>query len=171
MYALNQKLLPALQSKLCEPLKFVERKGRMIARLTYKFDEQKTNNSISTSVFVSQNSYYLKIGNSIELFNSVKNSDDSFTNIERWGTTELFSKFISDLNGLNEKYDNINFLNKPKNGLFVKKQKQMFEQYFQTSTQNIEYFYTKKFIDELSNFIIDFMLQSYKMVNADWKVK
>ena len=169
LYALNQKLIPALESKLCEPLKFVERKGRMIAKLVYRFDEQKTNNSISISVFVSQNSYYLKLGNSIELFSSPKNSDDSYKNIERCDSTELFSKFVNDFENLNKKYDNINFTNKPVNGLFVKKQKQMFEQYFQLSTQNIEYFYTDKFIDNLSNFIIDFMTLSYKMVNSKWQ--
>ena len=171
LYALNQKLIPALQLKLREPLKFVERKGRMIAKLTYKFDERKSNNSVSISVFVSQNSYYLKVGNSIELFSSPKNSDDSFINLERWGTTELFSQFVTGFENLNKKYSNINFTNKPGSGLYVKKQKQLFEQYFQTSTQNIEYFYTSKFINNLSDFIIDFILESYKMVNADWQAK
>ncbi|RLD82030.1 MAG: hypothetical protein DRJ10_05465 [Bacteroidetes bacterium] len=171
LYALNQKLIPSLQSKLREPLKLIERKGRMIAKLNYKFDEQKSNNSVSISVFVNQNNYYLKIGNTIELFSSPKNSDDSFTNLERWGTTELFSQFVTDFENLNKKYSDINFTNKPRNGLYVKKQKQVFEQYFQISTQNIEYFYTSKFIDNLSDFIIDFMLESYKMVGADWQAK
>ena len=171
LYALNQKLIPSLQSKLREPLKLIERKGRMIAKLNYKFDEQKSNNSVSISVFVNQNNYYLKIGNTIELFSSPKNSDDSFTNLERWGTTELFSQFVTDFENLNKKYSDINFTNKPRNGLYVKKQKQVFEQYFQISTQNIEYFYTSKFIDNLSDFIIDFMLESYKMAGADWQAK
>ena len=171
LYGLNQKLLPALQLKIKKPLKLVERKGRMIAKLSYKFDEQKSNNSISISVFTMQNSYYLKLGSSIELFNSPKNCDNSFTNLERWGTTELFSNTISDFESLNNKYIDINFVNKPKNGLFVKNRKQMFEQYFQVSTQNIEYFYTSKFIEDLSSFIIDYMLLSYKTLNANWIVE
>ncbi len=171
LYGLNQKLLPVLQAKLREPLKLVERKGRMIAKLSYKFDEQKSNNWISISVFVKHNNIYLKVGNSIELFSSPKNNEDSFINLERWGTSELFNQFVSDFENLKEKYNDFNYTNKPKNGLFVKKQKQLFEQYFQISTQNIEYFYTSKFIDNLSDLIINFMLQSYKMVNADWLAK
>ncbi len=170
LYALNQKILPKLQQKLQKPLQFAERKGRMIAKLSYKFDNKKTNNWISISISVKQSNIYLSFGNNIELFYSPKNSDDSFINLERWGTTELFSNFSEDYKMLQNKYSDFSFVNRPKNGLFVKKHKQMFEQYFQISTQNIEYFYTSKFIDYLSDFIIDFMLQSYKITSANWQV-
>ncbi len=171
LYALNKKLLPKLQSKLRDPLKFVERKGRMISKLSYKFDEQKSNNWISISVFVKHNNIYLKVGNNIELFSSPENTGNGIDNMERKGKTEVFNQFIANFEDLNQKYSDFNYANKPKNGLYVKKQKQLFEQYFQTNTQNIEYFYISKFIDNLSEFIIDFMLHSYKMVNADWQAK
>ena len=78
LYALNQKLLPALKSKLQKPLKIVDRKGRMIAKLSYIFDDKKINNWIAISVFVKQNNIYLRLGNSIELFKSEKNIEDSY---------------------------------------------------------------------------------------------
>jgi len=171
LFALNKNLLPLLKSKLKEPLKFIERKGRMIAKLSYKFDEKKSNNSISISVFIKQNNIYLKVGNSIELFSSPENTENSIENLERKGKTEVFNQFIADFEDLNQKYNDFNFVNKPGNGLYVKKQKQLFEQYFQINTQNVEYLYTSKFIKKLSDFIIDFMLQSYKMTNADWQAR
>ena len=171
LYALNKKLLPLLQSKLQTPMKCVKRKGRMIAKLSYMFDEQKSNNWISISVFVKYNYIYLKIGNKIKLFNSSENTENSYKNIESRGKNEIFNQFVADFEDLKDKYSSFNYANKPKNGLFLKKQDQMFEQYFQITTQNIEYFYKKKFTETLSDFIIDFMQQSYKMANANWKPK
>ncbi|MBN1252419.1 MAG: hypothetical protein JXR51_04190 [Bacteroidales bacterium] len=143
----------------------------MIAKLSYIFDNQKSNNWISLSVFVKQNNIYLKVGNNVELFSSKENSENPYKNLEMWGTAEVFNQFVADFEDLSEKYSDFSYANKPKNGFYMKKDKQIFEQYFQISTQNIEYLYTSRFINKLSDFIIDFMLQSYKMLNADWRAK
>lgn len=171
LFALNQKLAPVLESKIVSPLKFVERKGRMIAKLSYKFDEQKNNNWISIFVYVKQNNIYLKLGCDTELFYSERNSDNPFKNMEMWGTTELFNQFSAEFEDLSTKYAEFNFSNKPKNGLSVKDKKQFLNQYFHTTTENAEYLYTSKFINNLGDFIIDFMKIIYKINKADWRAK
>lgn len=170
MYAINKKLLPALQSKLKSPLKIVERKGRMIAKLSYKFDEEKQDNWISVFVYVKFNNIYVKVGNEIGLF-TVNEASDAIQNIESLGKTEVFNQIIANYNELNQKYSSFSFVNKPGRGMFVEKQKQKFQLYFQSVADNLEYLYTDKFINELSNFIIDFMLRSYELKNTDWKAR
>lgn len=171
LFALHQKLEPVLKAKIVEPLKFVERKGRMIAKLSYKFDQQKTNNWISIFVYVKQNNIYLKLGCDTELFVSEQNTDDPFKNMEMWGTTELFNQFSAELDDLSAKYNEFNFSNKPKNGLSVNEKKQILTQYFHTTTENVEYLYTSKFINGLSDFVIDFMKIIYRITKADWRAK
>lgn len=169
LYALNKKLQPALRSKLKAPLKQVERKGRMIAKLSYRFDESKKNNWISIFVFVKFNKIYVKTGNAIELFSLKDDNNDSIQNIANRGKTEVFNQLVADFNDLNKKYKAFAFTNIPQKGLFVKKKKQFFEQYFQFVCENVEFLYTQKFIDELSRFIIDFMILSYKVAQTNWK--
>lgn len=171
LYALNTKLLPILKEKLCAPMQFIERKGRMISKLTYRFDNAKHNNTISVSVYVKQNNIYLQIGNSLTLFESDKLDDNGISNLELKGKVEVFNQIIADFSDLKEKYQELNYVKKPKNGLYIKGNKQMFEQYFHLNTQNIETFYTKKFIDNISNFMIDFMILSYKISNTNWLPK
>ncbi|MEN8119712.1 MAG: P-loop NTPase fold protein [Bacteroidota bacterium] len=171
LYALNKKLLPALKDKLKEPLKFVERKGRMIAKISYKFDEQKKNNSISVFVFVKHNNIYLKIGNSLELFTINEKLELPWNQIENRGKIEVFNQITADLKSLQRKYADFTLANTPRKGLIINKQTLILEQYFQLVTENIDYIYSDKIIDSISNFIIEFMQQSYKIVNTDWKAK
>ena len=95
----------------------------------------------------------------------------SFSNLKRILKTVIFNQFAANFDDLNEKYSDFYFAGKPKTGLYTKKYKQLFKQYFQTNIQNTEYIYTEKFIDNLSDLIIDFMLLSYKISNADWEAK
>jgi len=171
LFALNKKLQPALQKKLQEPLKQVERKGRMIAKITYQFDEQKSNNWISIFVFVKHNNLYVKVGNAVELFPISGSNPDGHKNLESRGKTEVFNQIVADYNELNQKYSNFTYSNKPQNGLSVNKQTLVFEQYFQLVSENVEYIYTDKTIDELSSFIIDFMKLTYRVADTDWGEK
>ncbi len=171
LYALNQRLIPALKEKLREPLKFVERKGRMIAKLSYKFDEQKKNNTINLNVFVKHNSIYLQIGGIVELFEISDTAKEAWTNIEEKGKTEIFNQTVADFISLEEKYEQISLANTSRNALRIKNKNLVLEQKFQIVTENTEYLYSEKNIEELSNFIVDYMLLIYKIKNTDWEPK
>ncbi|MBN2892015.1 MAG: AAA family ATPase [Bacteroidales bacterium] len=168
LYALNEQLLPVLESKIISPLKFVKRKGRMIAKLSYVFDESKKNNSVSIYVFVKQNNIFVKIGGIIELFKYPDNGEDSIKNIERIGKIENFNQIIADFDDLVNKHKLFKYSSIPKNSLICEEHVQTLEQYFQFSTQFIESLYSKKFIEQLSSFIIDLMLEINKINNIIW---
>lgn len=171
LYALNQRLLPSLKEKLIEPLKFVERKGRMIAKLSYKFDEQKKNNTINLNVFVRHNSIYLQIGSSVELFSISDSTKEVWKYIEEKGKAEVFNQLSVDFKSLEDKYDVINMANTSRNALIIRNRHLVLMQKFQLVTENPEYLYSNKIIDQLSSFIIDYMQQIYKIKEIDWKPK
>jgi len=167
LVALNEKLLPVLQSKISAPLQFVERKGRIIAKLSYTFNK-KVNNSISIYLFVQQNYIYLKVGTVMKLFKKQGLTEDGIKNLQNLGKIENFNQIIAELDDLLIKHKTFKFFNKPKKGLLVRNDEQLFEQYFQFSTQNIEILYSKNFIESLSNFIIDFMNEVMNINQIVW---
>ena len=170
-YALNQRLLPTIKNKLKEPLKFVERKGRMIAKLSYKFDEQKKNNSINLEVFVKHNNIYLQISGVVELFEITAPQKEAWAIIEEKGKTEVFNQITADFISLEEKYEHINLANTSRKGLNKKNKLLTLGQKFQIITENTEYLYSEKIINELSSFIVDYMLLIYKVKETDWNAK
>lgn len=171
LYALNQRLLPAVKSRLSEPLKFIERKGRMIAKLSYRFDERKKNNSISLSVAVKHNNICLAIGGSIELFTLSGSPTDPWKEIEKRGKAEGFNQISADFLSLENKYPQIRTAHTIRKGLFVKKERLALQQNFQVIGENTEFLYTDSFIDELSRFIIDYMQLIYKIQAVDREPK
>lgn len=171
LYALNQRLITNVKSKLTEPLKFIERKGRMIAKITYKFDEQKKNNTINLSVSVKHNNIYLQIGGIVELFAVSDKTLEAWKQIEENGKTEVFNQISADFISLEEKYEQIKLSNTTRNGLHIKKEFLVLEQNFQIVTENTENLYSEKMIDELGSFIVDYMQLIYKIKKTDWNPK
>ena len=171
LFALNKKLLPAIKNKLTKPLKFVERKGRMIAKITYKFDEQKKNNTISVVVFVKHNNIYLKIGSNIALFPNSNKEKEIWKYIEEKGKSEVFNQIVADFKTLEKKYSQIQLANTTRSGLYVKNKHVVLEQNYQIVAENIEYIYSDKTIEELSSFVIDYMQIIYKIKLINWKPK
>ncbi len=173
LYALNKKLLSAIDSKLTEPLKFIERKGRMIAKITYKFDDQKKNNTIGVAVFVKHNDIYLKIGSNLELFPiSVKEKEKNvWQYIVEKGKSEVFNQISADFNTLEKKYKYIKLANVTRSGLNIRKNNVALEQNYQIVVENTEYLYSDELIGELSSFIVDYMLLIYDMKKINWQMK
>lgn len=169
LYALNQRLLPAIKEKLTEPLEFVERKGRMIARITYKFDNQKKNNTVSLAVFSKHNNIYLKIGDTIELFSVSDTNKDAWQYLEEQGKTEVLNQIAADFMSLENRCDHIRLANTTRSGLFLRNKYVVLEQNYQIVTDHTEYLYSDSIIDELSRFVIDYMKMIYKIKNIDWK--
>ncbi|MBN2522665.1 MAG: hypothetical protein JXB24_05290 [Bacteroidales bacterium] len=168
LYALNQRLLPAIKEKLTEPLEFVERKGRMIARITYKFDNQKKNNTVSLAVFSKHNNIYLKIGDTIELFSVSDTNKDAWQYLEEQGKTEVLNQIAADFMSLENRCDHIRLANTTRSGLFLRNKYVVLEQNYQIVTDHTEYLYSDSIIDELSRFVIDYMKMIYKIKNIDW---
>jgi hypothetical protein len=168
LYALNQRLLPAIKEKLTEPLKFVERKGRMIARITYKFDNQKKNNTVSLSVFSKHNNIYLNIGDIIELFSVEDTKKEAWQYIEEQGKTEVLNQIAADFMSLENRFDQIRLANTTRSGLFLRNKYVVLEQKFQIVTDHTEYLYSDSSIDELSRFVIEYMKMIFKIKNIDW---
>jgi len=168
LYALNQRLLPAIKEKLTEPLKFVERKGRMIARITYKFDNQKKNNTVSLAVFSKHNNIYLKIGDTIELFSVADTNKEAWQYIEEQGKTEVLNQIAADFMSLENRCDQIRLANTTRSGLFLRNKYVVLEQNYQIVTDHTEYLYSDSSIDELSRFVIEYMKMIYKIKNIDW---
>jgi len=168
LYALNQRLLPAIKEKLTEPLKFVERKGRMIARITYKFDNQKKNNTVSLAVFSKHNNIYLKIGDTIELFSVADTNKEAWQYIEEQGKTEVLNQIAADFMSLENRCDQIRLANTTRSGLFLRNKYVVLEQNYQIVTDHTEYLYSDSIIDELSRFVIEYMKMIYKIKNIDW---
>lgn len=171
LYALNQRLQGAIKNKLVEPLQFVERKGRMIAKITYKFDNNKKNNTVNLSVFIKHNNIYLQIGTSIQLFALTPTHAQAWKYIEEKGKAEVFNQIAADFISLEMRYKQIKQANTTRNGLVVKNEQLELEQNFQIVTENTEYLYSDTIIDELSSFIIDYMLLIYKINQIEWKAK
>ena len=171
LYALNQRLIPTINQKLREPLKFVERKGRMIAKITYKFDKEKKNNTISLAVSIKHNNIYLQIGGIVELFAVSDVAKDAWTIIEQIGKTEVLNQISADFISLAEKYEQINLANTSRKALLIRKGHIALEQKFQIVAENTEYLYSETIIDELSNFIVDYMLLIYKIKEINWDPK
>jgi len=170
LYALNQRLLPAIKQKLVEPLKFIERRGRMIAKITYKFDEHNKNNSLSLSVSVKHNNIYLKIGGPIELFSIENVEKDVWQCIVDKGKTEVFNQVAAQFLSLEKKYPQIKLANTTRSGLFVKNNFVLLEQNFQIVAEQAEYVYADEIIDEISNFVIDYMILLYKITGLNWQI-
>jgi len=170
LYALNQRLLPAIKQKLVEPLKFIERRGRMIAKITYKFDEHNKNNSLSLSVSVKHNNIYLKIGGPIELFSIENVEKDVWQCIVDKGKTEVFNQVAAQFLSLEKKYPQIKLANTTRSGLFVKNNLVLLEQNFQIVAEQAEYVYADEIIDEISNFVIDYMILLYKITGLNWQI-
>lgn len=168
LYALNQRLTPAIKEKLTEPLKFVERKERMIAKLSYRFDEHRKNNSLNISVFIKHNNIYLQIGGIVELFKITNLSKEAWKHVAERGKTEVFSQISADFVSLENKYENVNLANTTRNALFLKKNYIALEQKFQIVAENTETLYSEKIIEELSSFIVDYMLLIYRVKQIDW---
>jgi gas vesicle protein len=171
LYALNQRLLPAIEQKLAEPLKFIERKGRMIAKITYKFDEQTKNNSISLSVSVKHNSIYLKVGASIELFAISETDKDVWQIVVDKGKTEVFNQLSADFLSLEKKYQQIKLANTTRSGLSLKNSAVYLDQNFQVVAENAEYLYAEECICEISSFVVDYMILLYKINELNWQTK
>ncbi len=171
LYALNQRLVPAISKILTDPLKFIERKGRMIAKITYKFDNQKKNNTINLAVFVKHNSIYLIIGGSVELFTISDTSKEAWKHIEENGKTEVFNQIVADFISLENKYEQINLANTTRNGLHIKNNYLTLEQKYHIVTENTEQLYCDEIINKLSSFIVDYMQLIYKIKEADWQPK
>jgi len=171
LFALNNRLLPAIKQKIAAPLKFIERKGRMIAKLTYKFDEQKKNNTINIAVFVKHNNIYLKTGGSVELFTVSNEEKEAWLHIEDKGKTEVFNQISADFMTLENKHTIMKLANTTRSGLYVKNKHVLLEQNYHMVVENIEYIYSDKNIEELGSFIIDYMQMIYKIKSIDWKPK
>ena len=171
LYALNHRLVPSIKAKLTEPLKFIERKGRMIAKLTYKFDEQKKNNTINLSVSIKHNNIYLQVGGIVELFLASDTSKEEWKQIEEKGKAEVFNQVTADFISLENKYKQIYLANTTRNGLHIKNKYLALEQKFQIVTENTEYLYSDVIINELSSFIVDYMLLLYKIKETNWNSK
>lgn len=155
MHALNQRLLPILKSKISAPFLDVERKGNMIAKLTYNFETEDKNVQVFVTIWSEFNNIYIKAGLDFTLFEQKEMKPDSLSNITNRGQLEVFNQLIADYNELNLKYENFNFENKPQNGLYIKGKNQKHKQFFQYATDSLDNIYSKLFLDELSNLIID----------------
>jgi len=169
LFAINKRPLPAIESKLVEPLKFVQRKGRMIAKVTYKFDEQKRNNTINISVFVKHNNIYIKIGGKVELFPIDNSEIGAWELVEERGKTEVFNQITADYLSLESEYANLRLANTARSALSVSSKCVVLEQNFQLVTENVEYIYSHETIEILSNFVVDYMRNIYEIRKLDWE--
>jgi hypothetical protein len=169
LYALNEKLLPLLKKKLRPPLSLAERSGRMVAKVTYKFEEKKGDQWVSVYVNVKHNNLLLTVGNHVGLFPVEGNSMDGLENLRRKGQMEYFNQLYSGFLDLEDRFPAFTLVRRPDKGLVVKKGTQVCEVSFQTYVESPEILYTSRFTETLSDFIIDFMVQSYQMSRGDWK--
>ncbi len=166
--ALNTKLLPILQNKLPDQFESVDRVGRVIAKINYGFVFNSHSNKVQVQLPLRYNRLAVKVGFSIVLFSSDKLAPNPLMNIETKGKTEYFRELASALIDLDEKYPSMHRITDNGAGLFIKKDKLMFENYFQTYVDSIDYIYTNKFLEILSDFIIQLAQISFKFTEGKW---
>ncbi len=170
-FSLNEKLLPILEQKLKSPFLSVERKGRIIARLPYQFSGERTSIRITIQLPVKNSNLAVKVGFHAELLSSENLVDDGWENLEQRGKTEYFRQLWSGLIDLDEKYPTFHQLTKPQNGLVIKKDKLSAEGFFQTYIDSVDHLYTQRFLEILSNFVIDLAIISLQFREGDWSPK
>jgi hypothetical protein len=169
LYALNKKLLPTLREKLQPEFPQLERKGRMIARITYRIGNENRDYRLKIDLSVRHNRIYLGVGTEAELIPLQADETDAWKALQVRGKTEVFNQKAAQIFGLNSKSDQLAMAHKPLNGLFVKSKKLIFGQRFHTVSSNTEIFYTDSFIAELSDFIRDFLLLMRDFQNENWE--
>lgn len=169
MYALNERLLPALKAKLTEPLEMVERKGRMIAKITYRFSTEKKNNTANVVVYVKHNNIYLRVESELELFEAAAPEKNAWQQLEQKGKAELFNQISADFISLENKHNQFQMAHTSISGLVVKKNHVCLNQQFQTIAETAEQIYATDFIENLSHFIIDYMKLIFSIKQTNWQ--
>jgi transcriptional regulator len=167
-FTINNKLLPILQNKLPQQFESVDRVGRIIAKINYGFVSNGKANKVMVQLPLRHNRLAVKVGFSIPLFGSDGLNENPIENIESLGKTEYLRQLTSKLIDLDEKYPSLHKLTPAGAGLFIKKDKLMFENYFQTYVDSIDYIYTNKFIETLSDFIIELAIISFQFTETEW---
>lgn len=167
-FTLNSKLLPLLQQKLKPPMLSVERKGRIIARLPYLFQEKDAGSRVIITLPVKQSNLAVKVGFVSDLFSSDAASEDGWKLLELRGKTEYFRELWSGLIDLADKYPAFHQLTRLQSGVVVKKGVLSAECYFQTYVESVDILYTHKFLETLSDFITDLALLSFRFSKGDW---
>lgn len=168
-YTINNKLLPILQEKLPKPFETVDRSGRIISKITYAFEIQGVFNKVIFQIPVKQHNLAVKIGFVSQILKSNTLNNEGVKNLEVRGKTEYFRQLCSSLIDLNEKYPTFHQITKPSSGLIVKKDKLIFEYYYRAYIESIEHLYTNKFLNEISNFIIDLAFISNRFSQSEWE--
>ena len=169
LYALNKKLLPALQEKLKSDFSQIERKGRMIARITYSIWNENESYRLKIDLAVRHNRIYLGVETEAALFPLKADETDVWKALQVRGKTEVFNQKAAQIFDLNNKTERLSLAHKPRTGLFIKSKQLQFRQSFQTVSSNTEIFYTDSFINELSDFIRNFLLIMKDFQNENWK--
>ena len=167
-FTLNNKLLPILQEKLPKSIEAVDRSGRIIAKISYAFIADGVTNKVILQLPVKHNNLAVKIGFVSQLLESNELHNEGVKNLEIRGKIEYFRQLCSNLIDLDEKYPSLHQISQPLSGLIVKKNKLIFENYFRIYVESIDHLYANKFLDEISNFITDLALISFKFSNGKW---
>lgn len=168
-FALNNLLLPILQNKLKTPLESVDRSGRIIAKITYAFVAGVATNKVIVQLPLRHNKLAVKVGFAIPLFSVGESQEDAMEILAIRGKKEHFRQLSSKLIDLDEKYPDLHKITPVGAGLFIKKGKVMFENYFQTYVDSVDYLYTSKFLESISDFVIDMAELSFEFSNGNWK--
>jgi hypothetical protein len=111
-------------------------------------------NRILIHLPIKHNQLAVKVGFEVDLFSADNLLEDGWKNLELQGKTEYFPQLAAGLIDLDEKYLAFHHLAKPEKFLIVKKEKLVFEDYFQTNADSVNLLYSQRFLETLSIIII-----------------
>ena len=167
-YALNDKLLPLLQSKLQPPLDSVDRSGRMIARIPYLYTAGEHATKILLALPVKHHNLTLKVGFQSELFYAENLHEDGWQNLADRGKAEMFQKQWADTTDLADQFPSFHQITLRQHALLSKKHKQLVECYFQTWVESVDHLYSGRFLEQLGDFITALATLGIRFNSGKW---
>jgi len=167
-FTLNQQLLPILTANLRPPLRSVERKGRIIARLPYLFEGDGGQTRVIIQLPVRQNNLGVRVGFETALPVTGALHPEGWKNLESRGKEEQFRQLWSGLIDLGDQFKGFHLCLKKEQGVRVEKGNLIATCCFQTYIDSVDHLYTHRFLEELARFITELAVRSFSFTSASW---